>query len=237
MVVERSACEPQVAPHQAACQQRETRPDRVRAAKVASRAGDEAAAPRGRTPRRIDERPRGRIAVDGLVERVERAGSRLAGDEGVPQRVRVGEGRRGTAAGCFELSERLIERRLRLRPGTALLVEAQGRRRARPWMEDAEGVVGLLNLAACHLGDEPGEGAGESRLAVQLVAGRGCTPRVVGAKGVARPSPPDPRSQAECAEDDRDEAPRAVAAPRRVNALGAATCAIGQLGTTVLTEP
>ena len=104
-------------------------------------------------------------------------------------------------------------------------------------MEDAEGIVGLLKLAACHLGNEPGEGAGEGRFAVQLVAGRGRTPRVVGAKGVARPSPPDPRSQAECAEDDRDEAPRAVAAPRRVNALGAATCAIGQLGTTVLTEP
>src|SRR5438445_174914 len=79
-------------------------------------------------------------------------------------------------------------------------------------------------------------GAGESRLAAQLVAGRGCTPRVVGAKGVARPGPPDPRSQAECAEDDRDEAPRAIAAPRRVNARAAATCVIGQLGT-VLTEP
>ncbi len=102
-------------------------------------------------------------------------------------------------------------------------------------MEDAEGVVGLLKLAACHLGDEPGEGAGESGLAVQLVAGRGCTPRVVGAKGVARPSPPDPRSQAERAEDDRDEAPRAVAAPPRVNARAAATCVIGRLGT--VTEP
>ena len=97
-------------------------------------------------------------------------------------------------------------------------------------MEDAEGVVGLLNLAACHPSDEPGEGAGESRFAVQLVAGRGCTSRVVGAKGVARPSQPGPRSQAECAEDDRDEAPRAVAAHRRVNALAAATCAIGHIG-------
>ena len=236
MVVERSVCESQVAPDQATCQQREARRDRVRAAKVASRAGDEAAAPRGRTARRIDERARGRIAVDRFVERVQRAGRRLASDEGVPQRARVDESRRGTAACAFELAERLVERRLRLRPGTALLVEAQGRRRARPWMEDAEGVVGLLKLAACHLGDEPGEGAGESRLAVQLVAGRGCTPRVVGAKGVARPSPPDPRSQAECAEDDRDEAPGAIAAPRRVNARAAATCVIGQLGT-VLTEP
>jgi len=236
LVVERSACDSQVAPDQAACQLREALPDRVRAAKVASRARDEAAAPRG-TPRRFDERARGRIAVDRPVERVQRAGRRPASDEGVPQRVRVDEGRRGTAACSFELAERLVERHLRLRLGTALLVEARGRRRARPWMEDAEGVVGLLKLAACHLGNEPGEGAGEGRFAVQLVAGRGRTPRVVGAKGVARPSPPDPRSQAECAEDDRDEAPRAVAAPRRVNALGAATCAIGQLGTTVLTEP
>src|SRR2546430_8357157 len=34
----------------------------------------------------------------------------LARDEGVPQRVRVDESRRGTAACSFELAERLVER-------------------------------------------------------------------------------------------------------------------------------
>jgi len=102
-------------------------------------------------------------------------------------------------------------------------------------MEDPEGVVGLLQLAACQLRDQRGEGTRDDRCAAQVVAGRGSTPSVVGAEGVTRPSKPGPGREAED-EDDGGEASAAESAPRRANALAAKTCAIGQLGT-VLPEP
>src|SRR5438093_758113 len=48
-------------------------------------------------------------------------------------------------------------------------LEARGWCRG-PRVEDAEGVVGLLQLAAGHPCDECGERAGESRFAAQLLA-------------------------------------------------------------------
>src|SRR5206468_12153913 len=97
--------------------------DRVRAAKVVSGARHEGAVSRGRTPRRVDGRPRGRVAVDGPAEHARRPRTRRAGDESVPEIVHVDQRCWGTEACSFELAERQVERRLRLRLGTALLVE------------------------------------------------------------------------------------------------------------------
>src|SRR5439155_22991654 len=162
---------------------------------------------------------------------------RRACGEGVPGLVRVDERRRGTEACSFELAERQVERRLRLRLGAALLIEARGLRRAGPRVEDAEGVVGLLQLAARHLCDECGEGVGESRFAAQLLAASGRTPRVVGPEGVTRGSQSGPWRQAERPEDECRCAPGAEWASQRVNAPGAETCGIGQRGPSYILRP
>ena len=67
-VVEDGACELQMAQGHTPCQQGEALLDRVRAAKVLSGARHEAAVSRGRTRRRVDGRPRGRVAVDRPAE-------------------------------------------------------------------------------------------------------------------------------------------------------------------------
>ncbi len=228
LVVEGSTGESQVASGHAPDQQHEVPSRRVRAPQVVGCARHVAAGARGGAARRIDARPRGRVAVEGLVQPVQRAGRGRVGDERVPQLLRIDERRRGTHALALELAEREVERRLRLPSDTALLVEARGRRRADPWMEDAEGVVDLLPLTARHLRDERGDGARESRCAVQVVAGIGHTPRVVGAEGVARRRQAGSRREAERREDDRDGAPRTGPDPRCVNAPAAETSRIGQ---------
>src|SRR5437867_1901761 len=145
-VVEGRPGESHMAPGHTPHQAREVLPHAVRAAQSAARARNVAAS-RGPTVHRIDARSRGRVAVDDLVQRVHRPGRRRAGHERASQRARVDERRGGTDAGSIELAERLIERRLRSRSDTAPLVEAR-RRRAEPRLEDAEGVVDLLPLAA-----------------------------------------------------------------------------------------
>ena len=72
-----------------------------------------------------------------------------------------------------------------------------------------------------------GDRARERRCAVQVVAGIGHAPRVVGAEGVARRGQAGSRRDAERREDDRDSAPRARPTPRCVNAP-AAESRIGQ---------